>query len=171
MTAGLFWLSYRVFQWPLWFFCVLPCCVVLCCVLLLHARLCWAVLRRWCCTASHHFGLLCLPHTSFVCSDNQQDADRSTASHPEVKGSLSLKKEPLTTFSNKAGEGDSMRCNHTVWSATSTRLSDTVLSWASHKGRIIQSYTSHYGSSTCHRFLSLPVFSTFSVCFLCIFAA
>lgn len=95
-----------------------------------HAGLCWAVLRCWCCAARHvilgsdvsssHF-LLC-----FFC---QQDADRSTASHPEVKRSLSLKKEPLTTFSNKAGEGDSVGCNHTVWSATSTCLSDTVLIW------------------------------------------
>lgn len=106
------------------------CCVVLSLVLLFHDRLCCTVSGCcWCRTVSRHFGLCCVPHTLLVCSDNQQDADRSTASHPEVRRTLSLKKEPLTTYSNKASESDSEGCNHTysLLCHVHTGLNDTVL--------------------------------------------
>lgn len=142
MTAGLVWLSPDVFYWclcasMLWF--VVSCWlffsvwVVVYGFLLFHVRLCYSVLN---CEVSHcvmsFCVVLCCVHRTFLaCSDNRQDADRSTASHPDLRSTMCLKKEPLTTYSDKVGEGDSMGCDHTysptVCYATSIGLSDTVV--------------------------------------------
>lgn len=106
-------------------------CVALYCVLLFHARFSWTVL---CCVVSYcamsfRVLLCCVPHTPLVCPDNQHDANRSTASHPEVRSTLCLKMEPLTTYSDKVGEGDSVGCDHTylLCHGHTCPLNDSVL--------------------------------------------
>lgn len=122
---------------------------------------------------SCHFVSCCVPHTLLVCSDNQQDADRSTASHPEVRRTSRLKKEPLTTYSEKAGEGDSVGCDHTysLLCHVHTGLNDTVLTCPC--GTLRKEESVHLPPVwihklllfMCQRFVSSPAFSAvFSVC-------
>lgn len=81
-----------------------------------RASLCWTVLH---CVSygvmSFCVLLMRLPLALLMCSGNQQDADRSTACHPEVRGTVCLKKEASdnTLYSDKVGGGDSVKCDHT----------------------------------------------------------
>ena len=71
----------------------------------------------------------CVSRALLISSGKPQDACRSTASHPEVRRTLSLKKKSLTMCTNKASEGGHVGCSHTssLSCHTHTGLKDTTL--------------------------------------------